>query len=357
VELFLWLVRQNAPSGHEGGLASLLAERLSGLGFSVTADNAGATFGGEAGNVIGQRPGRGGTPLLFMAHMDTVEPTLGIRTHLQDGVIATDGRTILGADDRAGVAAVLEAIMAWGEELPGDLAVVFTVGEETGLYGAKALDVAALGSRLGFVLDAGAPPGTIVVQAPFEEELGITVHGRAAHAGVEPERGVNAIRVAAEALSAVPMGRLDAVTTANAGLIRGGVATNIVPDRVDIQAEIRSLDYARLEEELARWQTAFAEAARRAGATVEITHSLDYPGFRLDPSNPAVQRAARAAIRAGLEPVLQSRGGGSDTNILNARGINAVNLGVGVVGEHTHAEHVAVRDLVAAARWVAAIMG
>lgn len=355
-ELFLWLVQHNAPSGQEAGLAALLAERLAGLGFTVSTDNAGATFGGNSGNVIGYRPGRGGRHFLFMAHMDTVAPTVDIRPSVQDGVVVTDGRTILGADDRAGIAAVLAGVAAWGQSQPGDLTVVFSVGEEVGLYGAKALDVPRLGAALGFVLDAGAAPGTIVVQAPYEEELDITVYGKAAHAGVEPERGINAIQVAARALSAVPMGRLDSATTANAGLIKGGVATNIVPDRVEIRAEIRSQRFDRLQEELSRWQTIFAQTASEAGARVEISHTLDYQGFTLDPSHPAVQLAARAASRVGLAPVFQSRGGGSDTNILNARGLPAVNLGVGVVGEHTHDEHIKIADLAATARWVAAIM-
>ncbi len=355
-ELFLWLVQQNAPSGQEGELAALLASRLAGLGFAVTTDNAGATFGGNSGNVIGHRPGRGGPHLLFMAHMDTVEPTAGIRPSVQDGVVVTDGRTILGADDRAGIAAVLAAIAAWGQNQPCDLTVVFSVGEEVGLYGAKALDVPRLGAALGFVLDAGAAPGTIVVQAPYAEELGITVFGRAAHAGVEPELGINAIQVAARALAEVPMGRLDSATTANAGLIKGGVATNIVPDRVEIRAEIRSQRFDRLQEELSRWQAVFAKEASQAGARVEISHTLDYQGFQLDQSHPAVQLAARAASRVGLAPVFQVRGGGSDANILNAKGLPTVNLGVGAAEEHTHSEHIKMADLAATARWVAAIM-
>lgn len=355
---FLELVRIDSVSGQERWLGELLKGRLADLGLSVTEDGAGGGRGG-AGNVIAHLPGRvAGPHLLFCAHMDTVEPGRRIEPVVgADGIIRPAGETILAADDKAGIAAILEALRWVVAEKPDHpaITVVFTVCEETGLLGAKALD-ASVRADLGFVLDATGRPGEVVVRAPSQDKITATVYGRAAHAGVNPEAGINAIYVAARAIAAMPLGRIDPETTANIGIISGGKAVNIVPDNVYLEGEVRSLKSARRAEHTALICRILEETARGAGARAEVQVELLYEGFDLRGSEPVVRIAQEAARRCGLQPVLTQSGGGSDANILNARGIPTVNLATGMEKVHTTEEQIAVADLVDLARLVTAII-
>lgn len=349
---FLDLVAIDSPSGKEGALGREVGDRLRRLGFEVRVD--------RQGNIIAVRPGprREGQPVLFSAHLDTVVSNRGVQARLEDGVFRTDGRTILGADDKAGIAAILEACEILAETAPqaDDVEVLFTVCEETGLHGSKALDLEGIRSRMGFVLDSGGPVGTIITAAPTEVDVQVTVFGKAAHAGVNPEDGVNAIQVAARALATIRLGRLDERTTANFGIIRGGSATNIVPDEVRVEGEVRSLSRDRLEQEIGSIRAAFERAVAGAGARLQWAQDTAYEGFSLGEDEPVVRAAARAAKAIGVQPLLRSRGGGSDANILNARGLPSVNLGLGVSQDHTPEETLSLRDLASAARLVLAII-
>lgn len=360
LDLFRALAEINSPSRGERQIADFLMDKLSSLGFSVSEDASGKAIGGNAGNIIGELGGgdRNAGAVLLCAHMDTVQATDGISVVIADGVIRTDGRTILGADDKCGIAAILEGLTIVKEKkLPHPpIIVVFTVAEEVGLLGAKNLALPKE-ARIGYVFDSGSPVGTFVVKAPAENDIKAIIHGRAAHAGVEPEKGADAIRMAAAAIASMPLGRIDSETTANIGVIKGGKATNIVADRVEILAEARSHNPAKLAEQTARMKQALEEAAQRLGGRAEVEISQAYPSFELSPDDEVVMLALRAAQRLGLSARTVPRGGGSDANIFNGKGLPTLNVGLGMTDEHTTAEHVSVSSLTAGASFVATLLG
>ena len=345
LETFLDLVRIDSPSGEEANIAQELTARLRRLGLDVKTDS--------LHNIVARRPGKG-EPLLLMAHMDTVMPGRGIKPVTRDGVVYSDGTTILGADDKSGVAVILEVLHVLREEATESppLEVVISVQEETGLIGIKGLDATDLESKTGVSFDAGDAPGTIVVTAPSHNILSAVVHGKAAHAGAEPENGVNAIVVAAQAVAAVPLGRIDEETTANIGTIHGGLARNIVPDRVELLGEARSRQEAKLEAQTTKMVEALQSAAKRQGATVDIDVQRAYNGYHLTEGDRTVARLMAACRAVGIEPRLVPTGGGSDVNILNALGKQVVNLSTGMASVHTVDEHVALSDMATCAEIV-----
>lgn len=341
---FLELVAIDSPSGQEAAIGAELAQRFAALGGQTTRD--------EHGNLIVRWPAGAGEWLMLSAHMDTVGTDTGIKPQIRDGVIYSDGTTILGGDDKSGVAAILEVVRSLresGQRHP-PLEVVISVGEEQSLRGAKLLDKAQLRARRGYVLDSGGAIGTIVVSAPSQDSLRVTVFGRKAHAGSEPERGINAIRVASEAIAAMPLGRIDPETTANIGVIEGGVATNIVPDEVRIRGEARSRDDVKLAAQTAAMVAAFQDAAERHGARAEVKLTRSYTGYRLTAENGVVAAAIAAAGRLGFPVNLKATGGGSDANIYAESGITCVVLSTGMADVHTTGEHIAIADMVNAAR-------
>ncbi len=343
IQTFLDLIRIDSPSGDEAAIGRRLRDQLHALTLETEID--------AVGNLIGRTPAGGGSGdwLLLSAHMDTVGTDRGITPVIRDGVITSDGATILGADDKSGVAAILEVLAVLREQgLPHPpLEVVISVGEELGLHGARHLDTSRLRSRYGIVLDSGGPIGHFVVSAPSQDNIRLTVHGLSAHAGTAPEKGINAIRVAAEAIAAMPLGRIDAETTCNVGLIEGGTARNIVPDRVRIIGEARSRDNARLEPLTASIIQAFQDAADRHGARLEAEVTRTYNTYRLSDDEPIVQAVAGAARELGHEVKLRASGGGTDGNIYTAAGIPCVVISTGMAEVHTHNERIAIADLVA----------
>lgn len=345
IQTFLDLVRVDSPSGDEAAIGQHLRTRLEALGLQTEMDT--------VGNLIGRMPDgqSSGAWLLLSVHMDTVGTDTNITPIIREGVITSDGTTILGADDKSGIAAVLEVLEVLREQrLPHPpLEVVITVGEERALYGARHLDTSKLCARHGIVLDAGGPPGHLVVSAPSQDNIVFTVHGRAAHAGSEPEKGINAIRVAAEAIAAMPLGRIDAETTCNVGIIHGGTARNIVPDSVTVTGEARSRDNAKLEALTAQIVGAFEDAAQRHGARLVAEVSRTYNTYRLAESEPIVQAVAGAAHSLGHEVKLRASGGGTDANVFVAAGIPCVVISTGMEAVHTTEERIAVAALGAAA--------
>ena len=348
LQTFLELVRIDNPSGQEQQMAAAVVDRLRALGLSPEQD--------AKGNIVARLDGDD-EPLLLAAHLDSVAPASGKRPIVENGIVRSAGDTVLGSDDLVGVTAILEgarAALANGHHRAAEL--VFTVQEEVGLVGARGLDYSLLRSRMGVALDLNGELGGICVSAPAQEGIRVTITGRAAHAGVAPEQGVDAIRVAAEAIAAMPLGRIDEETTANVGVIQGGTATNIVPEQVTIRAEARSRDEQKLDRQVAAMRAAFEAAAERHGATLDWQSTRAYGPIRIAEDAPVVELCRRAASAAGFEPRLVATGGGSDVNIFNMRGIDAVNLSVGYKEIHSTSEHIAVADIVGAARLVAALL-
>ena len=352
---FVELCRIDSPSRHEAAIAAELEQRLRALGLAVRNDDSGP----ETGNLIASWPANGpGQPILLTTHMDTVEPGRGIQPRLVDGFVASDGTTILGADAKAGLAAILEGLRALGEAgSPHPLIeVVFTWGEELGHAGAAELDFGSFAARLGFCLDALCPVGTVVNHAPGYDRIEAVFKGRGAHAGSEPERGISAIVAAAHAIVGMRLGRIDSETTANLGMIRGGTVRNAVPAEVVLGGEARSLDSAKLEAQVAHMVERCEAGARQVGAQVELQVEHAYLPYRIDSESPVARLAAAAAGRAGLTPTFSPTGGGSDANNFNAAGLPMVVLGIGCIGGHTVDERVAVSDLEALARQVVALV-
>jgi len=345
LDTFLSLVRVDSPSGEEAVMAQELAARFRRLGLTVELDS--------LNNLVARLPGRG-NPVLLAAHMDTVMPGRGIQPLVKDGVVYSDGTTILASDDKSGIAVILEVLQTLLEQnLPHPpIEAVITVQEETGLVGAKGLDLSRLQARMGISLDTGGPAGTIVVAAPSADLMSAVVHGKAAHAGAHPELGINAIVVAAEAIHNMRLGRVDVETTANIGVIRGGIARNIVPDRVELTGEARSHQLSKLEAQMGSMVEALQSAARQHQATVDVKVDRSYTGYAFTENDLMVSKLMAACRGAGVDPHLVPTGGGSDANIFNAQGMQVVNTSPGMAGVHTTAEHVALSDMTACARVV-----
>ncbi|BBB90810.1 MAG TPA: M20/M25/M40 family metallo-hydrolase [Methylomusa anaerophila] len=357
---FTEMVKIKCSSGAEREIADLLKQRLAELGLAVSEDDAGKKIGGNAGNVFGYLRGNAtSAPTVFLsAHMDCVDPCAGVEPVLKDGVIACAGDTVLGADDKAGVAAIMEAVRVIKEEnIPhGDIQIVFTVAEEGGLSGSKNLEPSLLKADFGYALDSGGSPGEIITMAPGQNSIKILVYGKKAHAGVAPEEGVNAIVLAGKALAAVKYGRIDFETTANFGIIKGGIATNIVPDTVAIQAEARSRNLDKLQAQTEHMRKTFEEVARTNGGRAEVTVDKAYDPYVLEDSSPVVALAKDAAASIGLTPVVTASGGGSDANYFNNYGVPTAVLGVGMSKVHTTEEYIKEEDLYNSAAYVVAII-
>jgi len=356
---FLELVRIDSVSGRERNIADLIKDKLLSLGLDVMEDNAGREVGSNTGNVIGKLPRNGrGPALLLCAHMDTVEPGCGVKPIVKGGIICSSGDTVLGADDKAGIAAILEVIRLIRELHieHGGLEVVFTIWEEGGLFGAKNLDYNQVSAKIGFVLDSDGPAGTIINRAPSQDKIAATIKGKAAHAGINPEDGINAIQVASHAIAKMKVGRIDAETTSNIGIISGGKAVNIVPDSVNIQGEARSLNNAKRKAQTTHMCEMIRDAAEVFGADVDLVTETIYHDFYLGEESPPVRIASEAALNLGLVARLEKTGGGSDANIFNNRGIATAVLGIGMKKVHTTEEYIAVSDLTQNARYLLEIV-
>lgn len=350
IEEFLELVQIDSETKHEAQIASVLIEKLTALGFQVEQDDAHTRNGHEAGNILALLKGTQNDvdPIYFTAHMDTVTPGKGVKPQIrEDGYIYSDGTTILGADDKAGLAALFEMARRLQEQqLPhGDIQFIITAGEESGLAGSRELDREKIIATYGYAVDSNGKVGDIVIAAPFQAKIQARIIGKSAHAGLEPEKGISAITVAAKAIAAMKLGRIDFETTANIGSFEGGKATNLVCDEVTIIAEARSIDEEKLNKQTLHMKSTFEDIATSYGATADVTVQLMYPGFRMDASERVVQIAMTAAKAIGREPQLTVTGGGSDANIIASFGIPTVNLAVGYEQIHTTNERMSIAEL------------
>lgn len=357
---FYQLVSITCSTRAEREVADVVKARLAAIGLEVEEDDVGGRIGGNCGNVLGLLKGSvASAPVLMLsAHLDSVEPCAGIKPQLKDGVITSAGDTVLGADDKAGVVSILEALRIIREDgiAHGDIQVVFTVAEEGGVNGSKNMDRSLLKADFGYVLDSGGSPGRIINAAPGQNSIKVIIRGKTAHAGVAPEEGINAIVVAGKAMAELKQGRIDAETTANVGVIKGGQATNIVPDYVEIACEARSRNREKLAAQTKHMVETFEQVAAANGAKAEVTVKNAYDPYVLTADMPVVSLARRAAESIGLTPVLEATGGGSDANFFNAFGVPSAVLAVGMSKVHTTAEYIKEADLYKTAELVVAII-
>ena len=360
VEEFLELVQIDSAPGAERLIADALTAKFKALGLEVVEDDAGTAISGNAGNLIARLPGKlkDAPTIAFAAHMDRVSPGLGIKPHIENDTIYSDGTTILAADDVAGIVQMLEAarVLRGKDEAHGDVEFLFTISEEAGLNGAKNLDPCLLKAEAAYFLDGTGDVGTIIPQAPAQKGIVVTIKGVPAHAGVEPEKGISAIVVAAHAITNMNLGRIDEETTCNIGIIKGGIATNIIPGEVSLFCEVRSRDESKLETQVEHMVGAFQEAAASFGVEAEIEVKPNYPAMNMQEHDPVVQMAIKAVKSMNITPTLTPTGGGSDANILVGKGLPSVILGIGMEEVHSTQEFITVDQLIKGAELVLAII-
>jgi tripeptide aminopeptidase len=363
LETFLTLVNFNTPSRHEKPVSEWAAQYLETLGFSVEFDDAHERLPGEkgtVGNLIAFKKGtvEGAPGIFFSSHFDTVEPTPGLEVKIDGDRISSASDTILGADDKCGMAPILEAMAQLHEsgEAHGDIQLLLMICEEIGLVGARLLDPKRIKAKYGFVLDAGPPVGTMTYAAPAQNSFRVTITGKQSHAGAAPELGISAIVAASNAISKMQLGRIDAETTANIGTIHGGLARNIVPGEVVIIAEARSRVQEKLVAQTAHMKEVFEREAAALGASAHVEVIGEYPAYRLDKESPVLQLGARAAEAAGLTPGYAESGGGSDGNHFNAYGVPTTVLATGMQDVHTHDEFCTLSEMVLDTRWIIEIV-
>jgi tripeptide aminopeptidase len=347
-QLFVELAAIPSPSGRERVVADRVTDYLLALALDVDEDDAGARIDSTMGNLLCRvEPTAEGTPLFFCAHLDTVPVEAEIEPVVEDGVVRNAAGTILGADDKSAVAAMLEAtrrVVAENRPHAG-IELLFTPKEEVGLRGADAFDASRLEARVGYVYDHAGPVGEVILGAPYQRKLDVVFRGRSAHAGMYPEEGRSAIAAAARAISDLRLGRLDEETTANVGQIVGGTARNVVPDRCTLLAEARCHDEAKLGELVQEMLETITFAAQVADCDVETKVEGHARGYRFRREDEPVRLAVAALERAGIQPTFGLSGGGADANVFNDRGLQCLNLANGMTDIHTPNERIALEDL------------
>ena len=350
VKLFLDLCMVNAPSLKEKDSVEWMKSFLTENSLDFTEDTAGSKIGGNANNIIVKLPGSipNAARIYLSAHFDTVEPTDGLVIEEVDGIFRSASDTILGADDKGGMAPAIEAMLTLRESgaAHGDIYLLLSVAEEIGLKGAEALQIEELDLDFGYVLDTGPPVGSFVTRTANHDKLDIYVKGIPAHAGKDPENGVNAIQVVADAVHGMKIGRIADETTANLGVIEGGSGTNVVCSFVKIHAEARSTDPAALDEQIAHMKRRFVDSASKWGAEVKFDLVRHYSSYTIDPESPVVRVAQEASRKLGLDPTLRTTLGGSDANIYNQKGVPSIVIATGMQKIHTHDEFISRIDLI-----------
>ncbi|OKY75728.1 MAG: hypothetical protein BM485_08445 [Desulfobulbaceae bacterium DB1] len=366
---FVTLCEIDSPSRREAMLAAFLRDLFAGMGAdSIFVDNSSPLTGSDTGNIIVRFAGGRDdlAPVCFNCHLDVINPCIGVKVRKINDVFFSDGQTVLGGDDKAGIAVLIETILSLREQniAFAPLELLFTTCEEIGLLGAKAFDCGLLRSVYGYALDSTGIDN-VVVGAPASHAIIAEIHGFASHAGLRPRYGINAIQIAAHAVANLPMGQLDDVSTANVGIITGGTATNIVPAYVRVDGEIRSHDAARLRHYLDLYREIFAgavDAWHDPYHLVSVKPSLvfqapqQYPVMRLfDTSLPVIRaRQAATALSRSLDFIVA--GGGSDANIFNAAGIPFAILGIGMEHVHSTSESISLHHMIRTAELVSSLL-
>lgn len=362
IEEFMELVQIDSETKHERVIADVLTEKLIALGFTVVEDESASKTGHGAGNLIATLAPNTEQPfpkIFFTTHMDTVTPGIGIQPVIDEqGWISSAGDTILGADDKAGVAALFEMVRVLSEQnIPhGQIQFIITAGEESGLMGARAMDASLLDAEFGYALDSNGAVGTIAVAAPTQARVVMEIYGKSAHAGVNPEDGISAIQVAGKAISRMKLGRIDHETTANIGKFEGGGATNVVCDYARLEAEARSLVHEKVVAQLEAMKESLEHTCADFGAKAHFQSVIVYPGYKFTADDEVVALAQRASANLGLPNDIFHTGGGSDANIFNCMGVPTANLAVGYQDIHTTSERIHRDELINAARLVIEIV-
>jgi tripeptide aminopeptidase len=357
VKTFLDLVQIDSPSKQEAPVADYLEKILAPLGVKTFRDNAGQQIGGNCGNLHVKMPARESNApgLLFSSHMDCVMPCIGVKPHVKDGVVYSDGTTVLGADDKAGIATVIEMLRSLHEsKMPhGPIEIIFDVAEEIGLLGANCVDLSQVKAKYAFILD-NEELDTIVYRAPSANHMHYEIDGVAAHAGMAPEKGVSAIEVFADAVSKMNLGRLDPDSTANIGTVNSGRATNIVADKLDATAEARSHSNDVLEAQTRHMNECFETAVKKFTKTVDgktvapvfrAEVKREFNAMNISFDSPAYKLAADAGKELGIDMKPMAIGGGTNANVYNEKGLPSVVIGCGMKNEHTNSEHVHISDM------------
>lgn len=358
IDKFLDMVKIPSPSLKEREMADYLKKELTEIGLEVIEDNAGKENGGNAGNIIGILAAPGKKKLLFSAHMDTVTPCEKITPIVKDGVVSSDGTSILGADDKAGIAAIIEMIRDIKEskvEHP-EIIAVFSIAEEIGLLGAKSLELEKYKPDYAFIIDSGGTPGTVVIQTPYSAKGEIKIIGKTAHAGLAPELGINALTVAAHAITKIKLGRIDSETTSNIGVVKGGNAVNIVMPEVSMIYEARSFAGDKLKALLEETLNIFENTAESFGAKCVHQVSIGYSGYKIEENSELLKIIAIATEQSGIELKTVSSGGGCDANIYSGKGIPSINLGIGMSNVHTCDETIKTLDIINCTKLISAIV-
>lgn len=357
VNHFLDIIQIDSESKNEKAIAETLAEQLDHLGFAVTKLPVPEEIS-NGFNIYARLEGELEGSTVFSAHMDTVTPGNGIEPIVEDGVISSKGDTILGGDDKSGIAAVMEAVRVIKEsgQAHKTIELAFTVFEEGGLKGSKNYDMSCIQSNQAIVLDSGGSIGTIITRAPGQQNLKVTITGRPAHAGLAPEEGINALTVAADAIAGMTLSRIDEETTANIGIVHGGQATNIVMPELYIEAEARSLNDEKLAKQVEHMESKFKTAADKHGAEIEIISSRAYNAYKIEDDNAHVVSIKEAFESINIIPITMPTGGGSDANIFNEKGLTTVNLSTGMAKVHTTEEYIKVADMVDITRFITAYL-
>ena len=347
-ETFAALCRLQSPSGSERPVADWLTEQLRALGLTVEEDDSGPAVGSDAGNLLSRIPGRATPSVLLCAHMDTVPLAAPVEPVLADGRWENANDGILGADNKTAIAVILELArraVAGGDPPPVGIELLFTVCEEVSLRGSREFDVSRLQSAFGYVFDHATPIGEIVTASPTHYRIVAELRGRAAHAGVRPEAGRSAVVAAARAIAAMELGRLDAGTTANVGMIEGGSAINVIPERCRIEAEVRSLDADRAATVATELVDHLQDAANAGECDLDVDVEKMFAGYRTKPRAPQLAVAERALRACGYEPRHIDSGGASDANSFEAAGFSCTCLADGVEHNHEPGERVSAADL------------
>ena len=359
-EDFLYWAKIDGPSKQEKVISELLEKTLTDLGFTVSFDEAHKNFDGEVGNLFAYWEGTDPTiePLFFSTHMDTVLSTKDLKPVVKDGVIYSDGTTILGADDRAAIAAYLEAIRVIQEtNTPcGPIEILLTVAEQQGLTGARYLDYSKVKSNAGYIFDSSGDVGQVILQGPYSSKFHIEVIGHASHIGLNPEEGISAFLIAADILKSVKLGKLDDDTLANIGIIEGGEISSIIPGSVKMTGEVRCFNKAGLDECIQNIFTVANQIAKEHGGSVKTEIEKKYLGFNISRDNPLVGNAIMATASNDFKPTLVRTLGGADTNVFNENGLTCITLSNGFRNIHTFQEHISIENLNNTARYTVSLI-
>lgn len=360
LDSFLEMAKINAPSGSEKAMAEYLIPVLEELGFTYQFDEAHKAFGGNCGNLIAWWDGtdKNAEPLFLSTHLDTVLPTKGLRPVIESGVIYSDGTTILGADDRAALAAYIEGIRVIQENniSCGPIELLLTVNEQPGLVGAAYMDYSLVKSKKGFIFDSSGDVGQIILQGPYSSRIYADIKGKSSHIGLNPDEGINAFLIAADALKNMKLGKIDEHTLANIGVIKGGTMSSIIPGDVKLVGEVRSFEKSRLDIQLNSMKEAFEQAAHAYNGTADIRFEKKYLGFNHKEDDILVQTALNAADKIGVDKYTCQTLGGADTNVLNENGLECITLGNGFRKIHTSQEHISIENLMNGGRYVVALI-